>query len=94
MLISDYVDDSVEKVVKKAALATTATTAESANMVKGTYTVNDLANDNTKLWSAAKIISKINEQIASNGVHTFYDTDEPTNDIGNDHDIFVLIDEE
>ena len=93
MLISDYVDDSIEKVVKKAALATTATTAESANTVQGTYTVNDLANDNTKLWSAAKIISNTSTQIQNESVRTYSGTAAPSNSLGKDGDIFVLIEE-
>ena len=93
MLISDYVDDSVEKVVKKAALATVATTADSANAVQGTYTVNDLANDNTKLWSAAKIIGNTSAQIAAEGVRTYSGTQTPSNSLGKDGDIFVLIEE-
>ena len=49
MLIRDYVDSTIEKRVKRALLADTATVAESANTLQSNYTVNNSASSNTVL---------------------------------------------
>lgn len=94
MLISDYVDSTIEKRVKRALLADTATVADTANTLQNNYTVNNSASSNTVLWTASKVIANTSSQIALEGVNTFYGTTEPTNVPGSKNgDIYIMIEE-
>lgn len=94
MLIRDYVDSTIEKRVKRALLADTATVADTANTLQNNYTVNNSASSNTVLWTASKVIANTSSQIALEGVNTFYGTTEPTNVPGSKNgDIYIMIEE-
>ena len=93
MLESVYVDPTDVTKVKKAVKADNATTADTAtNALKlSNKTVDDTKTNDTALWTASKIISYISSQIQSEGVNTHSGTSAPSNSIGKDGDIYVLI---
>lgn len=93
MLESVYVDTTDVTKVKKAVKADNATTADTAtNALKlSNKTVDDTKTNDTALWTASKIISYISSQIQSEGVNTHSGTSAPSNSIGKDGDIYVLI---
>ena len=81
MLISDYVNSAQPTKVNAAVAADTAgsaTTAGSAALLQGTYSVNDNNTDASSLWSANKISSFVSARIAAEGVRTDYGTTVPT----------------
>ena len=92
MLISDYVDSTVDKRVKYAARADSADVALTANKLQNTYTVNDSGTSNQVLWTASKIKSNTTAQIKAEGVNTYYGTSAPTTVSGSkDGDLYILI---
>lgn len=92
MLISDYVDSTVDKRVKYAARADSADVALTANKLQNTYTVNDSGSSNQVLWTAAKIRTNTTAQIKAEGVNTYYGTSAPTTVSGSkDGDLYILI---
>ena len=92
MLISDYVDSTVDKRVKYAARADSADVALTANKLQNTYTVNDSGTSNQVLWTAAKIRTNTTAQIKAEGVNTYYGTAAPTTVAGSkDGDLYILI---
>jgi hypothetical protein len=92
MEIIDYVDSVDDKRVQYAALADSATVAVSANTLQKKYIVNDSADSNTNLWTAAKISSNTTAQIKAEGVNTYYDTGAPTTIPGaKDGDLYIMI---
>ena len=86
MLTEDYVADSVNHIIKKSVSADVAATAQ-----QGVYTVDNSKLDNTHLWSSDKIASYVSQQITdyTPEIHCGYSV--PTNDIGKDGDIYILI---
>lgn len=92
MLVSDYVDNTIDKRVKYAARADSADVALTANKLQNTYTVNDSGTSNTVLWTASKIKSNTTAQIKAEGVNTYYGTSAPTTVSGSkDGDLYILI---
>lgn len=93
MLKGVYVDKKKPSYVKQAILADTATLALKAN---NSLAVNDKVVDDTKttnayLWTASKIISNTSSQIASEGVNTYSGTTVPSDSLGKNGDIYILI---
>ena len=93
MLETVYVDpDDVTKVKKakladNATLATTATNALSVN----NKSVDDSKTNNTALWTAEKIISNTSSQIQNEGVNTYSGTTVPSDTLGKNGDLYILI---
>lgn len=80
MLISDYVNSAQPTKVNAAVAADTAgnaTTASSAALLQGTYSVNDNNTDTSSLWTSNKISTFVSARIAAEGVRTDYGTDLP-----------------
>lgn len=93
MLKGVYVDKTKPTYVKQAILADTATVALSAN---NSLKVNDKVVDDTKttnayLWTAEKIVSNTSSQIANEGVNTYSGTSVPSDSLGKNGDIYILI---
>lgn len=92
MLISDYVDSTVDKRVKYATRADSADVALTANKLQNTYTVNDSGTSNQVLWTASKIKSNTTAQIKAEGVNTYYGTSAPGTISGaKNGDLYILI---
>lgn len=80
MLISDYVNSAQPTKVNAAVAADTAssaTTAGSAALLQGTYSVNNNNTDASSLWTSSKISTFVSARIAAEGVRTDYGTDLP-----------------
>ena len=92
MLRSVYVEPTDISKVKKAVHADNATLADSANnaLAVNNKSVNNDANSDT-LWTSDKIISNTSLQIRNEGVNTYSGTSAPTNTLGKNGDIYVLI---
>ena len=93
MLKAIYADEDEPTKVKRAVLADTATLAITAN---NSLKVNDKSVDDTKtsnayLWTAEKIISNTSSQIASEGVNTYSGTTVPSDSLGKNGDLYILI---
>ena len=93
MLKAIYADDDEPTKVKRAVLADTATLALTAN---NSLKVNDKSVDDTKtsnayLWTAEKIIANTSSQISNEGVRTYSGTSVPSNDLGKNGDLYILI---
>ena len=81
MLISDYVNPQQPTKVNAAIAADTAVTATSAGsaaLLQGMYSVNDNNIDNVSLWSSNKINTTISAKITTEGVRTDYGTELPS----------------
>ena len=93
MIESVYVDTTDRTKVKKAVQADSATiaeTAKSALSIDG-MVIDDTSTTNTSLWSAEKIIANTSLQIKEEGIKTFSDNNPPTDDLGDNGDLFILI---
>ena len=93
MLKAIYADDDEPTKVKRAVLADTATLALTAN---NSLKVNDKSVDDTKtsnayLWTAEKIIFNTSSQIQSEGVNTYSGTTVPSDSLGKNGDLYILI---
>lgn len=92
MLKAVYVDTTDISKVKKAVQADRATLAETAN---NALKVNNKEVDNTSttegLWTASQIISNTSAQIQNEGVNTYSGTSIPSDSLGKNGDIYVLI---
>lgn len=93
MLKAIYADEDEPTKVKRAVLADTATLAITAN---NSLKVNDKSVDDTKtsnayLWSAEKIISNTSSQIRNEGVNTYSGTTVPSDSLGKNGDLYILI---
>lgn len=92
MLKAVYVDTNDISKIKKAVQADKATLAETAN---NALQVNNKEVDNTSttegLWTASKIISNTTSQIQNEGVNTYSGTTVPSDNLGKNGDIYVLI---
>ena len=93
MLKAVYTDEDEPTKVKRAVLADTATLAITAN---NSLKVNDKSVDDTKttnayLWTAEKIISNTSSQIQSEGVNTYSGTTVPSDSLGKNGDLYILI---
>lgn len=93
MLKVTYVDETDGTKVKKAVeadhatLATTATNALAVN----NKVVDNSANTSGVLWTADKIITNTTSQIQNEGVNTYSGTSAPSDSLGKNGDIYVLI---
>jgi hypothetical protein len=93
MLKGIYVDKKKPSYVKQAILADTATLALKAN---NSLAVNDKSVDDSKttngyLWTAQQIISNTSSQIANEGVNTYSGTTVPSDSLGKNGDLYILI---
>jgi hypothetical protein len=93
MLKAIYADEDEPTKVKRAVLADTATLALTAN---NSLKVNDKSVDDTKtsnayLWTAEKIISNTSSQIQNEGVNTYSGTTVPSDSLGKNGDLYILI---
>lgn len=95
MLKAVYVDTKDVSKIKKAVKADKATLAETAN---NALKVNNKEVNNTSttegLWTASKIISNTTSQIRNEGVNTYDGTTVPSDTLGKNGDIYVLIEAE
>lgn len=93
MLKTVYVDATDITKVKKAVKADTATLATTAsNALKlSSKTVDDSKTTDAVLWTASKIISNTSSQITKEGVTTHSGTSVPSNSLGKNGDIYILI---
>ena len=93
MLESVYVDKNDVTKVRKAVQADKATTAETATnaLAVNTKVVDDTKNTNGVLWTAEKIITNTSSQIASEGVTTYSGTTVPSDSLGKNGDLYILI---
>ena len=93
MLKTVYVDTTDITKVKKAVKADTATLATTAsNALKlSSKTVDDSKTTDAVLWTASKIISNTSSQITNEGVTTHSGTSVPSNSLGKNGDIYILI---
>lgn len=87
----DYAYDTTR--VKRAVDADSADVALTADKLQNRYSVNDAGTSNSTLWSASKIRTNTTSQIKSEGVNTFSGTAVPTNDIGKDGDLYILLED-
>lgn len=87
----DYAYDTTR--VKRAVDADSADTALTADKLQNTYTVNDAGTSNKTLWTASKITANTTSQIKNEGVTTHSGTAVPTNDIGKDGDLYILLED-
>lgn len=76
--------------VRKAVQADTAATATNASAVNN-KTVDDTDNTSASLWTAAQIISNTSTQISTEGVATYSGTTAPSNSLGKNGDLYILI---
>ena len=92
MLKAVYVDTTDISKIKKAIQADKATLAETAN---NALKVNNKEVNNSSttegLWTASKIISNTTTQIQNEGVNTYSGTTVPSDTLGKNGDIYVLI---
>lgn len=79
--------------VIRAVDADSADTATTADKLQNKYTANDAGTSDSTLWSAVKIKSNTSAQIKSEGVNTYSGTAVPTNDIGKDGDLYILLED-
>lgn len=79
--------------IKRAVNSDNADRADTADKLHNRYAVNDAGISNSTLWSAAQIKSNTTSQIKSEGVNTFSGTGVPTNDIGKDGDLYILLED-
>lgn len=93
MLESVYVDKNDVTKVRKAVQADKATTAETATnaLAVNTKVVDDTKNTNGVLWTAEKIITNTSSQIANEGVTTYSGTTVPSDSLGKNGDLYILI---
>lgn len=96
MLKAVYVDTNDVSKVKKAVRADNANLADSATnaLAVNNKTVNDNQSTDAVLWTAAKIKANTTEQIAAEGVRIYHGTNVPSDSLGKDGDLYILIDEE
>ena len=87
----DYAYDTTR--VKRAVDADSADTATTADKLQNKYSVNDAGTSDSTLWSASKIRTNTTSQIKSEGVNTFSGTAVPTNDMGKDGDLYILLED-
>lgn len=87
----DYAYDTTR--VKRAVDADSADTATTADKLQNAYTVNDAGTSNKTLWTASKITANTTSQIKNEGVNTYSGTAVPTNDIGKDGDLYILLED-
>ncbi len=99
--ISDYMtrtiyvsdtDISKVKYAEVADMALNATTATEATTIGGA-SLYDEGTSVTSIWSAARIIEYVGDQIESETVETFYGTEVPADSLGKEGDIYILIEE-
>lgn len=79
--------------IKRAVDSDNADRADTADKLHNRYAVNDAGISNSTLWSAAQIKSNTTSQIKAEGVNTFSGTGVPTNDIGKDGDLYILLED-
>jgi hypothetical protein len=93
MLESVYVDKNDVTKVRKAVQADKATTAETATnaLAVNTKVVDDTKNTNGVLWTAEKIITNTSSQIVNEGVTTYSGTTVPSDSLGKNGDLYILI---
>lgn len=77
---------------QEATYALDAGTAATANLLQNTYSVNDNETSYTVLWSASQIVDYVDNHIPAGGVHTYCGTSIPSSSLGNDGDIYIMID--
>lgn len=93
MLKQAYTDDTDGTKVRKAveadhaALATTANNALAVN----NKSVDDTSTTSGALWTAEKIISNTSLQIQNEGVNTYSGTTVPSNSLGKNGDLYILV---
>ena len=78
-----------------AELADRATLADAAT---NALAVNDKVVDDTdstvdSLWTAAQIISNTSSQISNEGVNTYSGTSVPSDSLGKDGDLYILLED-
>lgn len=76
--------------VRKAVAADTAAVATNASALDNKV-VDDTDNTTASLWTAAQIISDVSSQISTEGVNTYSGTSAPSNDLGKNGDLYILI---
>lgn len=88
-----YVDSVDTTKVKKAVVADTAVLSNSATnaLAVNNKTVNNDLTTDAALWTASKIISNTSSQIASEGVAVLSGITAPSDDIGKENDIYILL---
>ena len=93
MLESVYVDRNDVTKVKKAVQADNATLAATATnaLAVNNKTVDDSKTNNSSLWTAEKIISNTSSQITNESVTTHSGTSVPSNSLGKNGDLYILI---
>lgn len=93
MLESVYVDTNDVTKVRKAVQADNATLAATATnaLAVNTKVVDDTKTTDGALWTASKIISNTSSQISNEGVNTYSGTTVPSNSLGKDGDLYILI---
>ena len=93
MLESVYVDTADVTKVKKAVQADKATSADTATnaLAVNTKVVDDTKTTDGVLWTANKIISNTSSQIQNEGVTTHSGTTVPSNSLGKNGDLYILI---
>jgi hypothetical protein len=71
--------------------------ADLAAKANNAFALDSVTIDNTKttnyLWTASQIISNTSSQIEAEGVKVHHGTTAPSNDLGKDGDIYILIEE-
>lgn len=72
-----------------ATLAATATNASAVN----SKVVDDTDTSTASLWTAAKIISNTTSQISNEGVNTYSGTSVPSDSLGKDGDLYILLED-
>ena len=74
-----------------------ASNADLAAKANNAFALDSITIDNTKttnyLWTASQIISNTSSQIEAEGVKVHHGTTTPSNDLGKDGDIYILIEE-
>ena len=93
MLESVYVDTNDVTKVRKAVQADRATLADTATnaLAVNTKTVDDTQTTDAVLWTASKIVSNTSSQIINEGVNTYSGTSVPSDSLGKNGDIYILI---
>lgn len=93
MLKAVYTDEDEPTKIKRAVLADTATLAITANnsLKVNNKSVDDTKTTNAYLWTAEKIISNTTSQIQNEGVNTYSGTTVPSDTLGKNGDLYILI---
>lgn len=91
MKMADYAYD--QEKVNVAVNAENAAVATTANKLQNKYTVNDAGTSSSTLWSASQIKTNTSTQIKNEGVNTYSGTAVPTNDLGKDGDLYILLED-